>query len=102
MIMRAINKIITRILPLVALLLTCGASVAAQNSPQISKVEPPNWWAGHTINPVRLLVRGRNLAGARVEAAGGKIVKPAFSFPGGRRFQFLDPDGYELAVWSDK
>jgi uncharacterized protein len=38
----------------------------------------------------------------RVEAAGGKIVKPEFSFPGGRRFQFLDPDGYELAVWSDK
>jgi predicted enzyme related to lactoylglutathione lyase len=36
----------------------------------------------------------------RVEAAGGKIVKPIFSFPGGRRFHFEDPDGYELAVWS--
>ena len=39
-------------------------------------------------------------AQSRVEAAGGKIVKPVFEFPGGRRFQFLDPDGYELAVWS--
>ena len=38
----------------------------------------------------------------RVEEAGGKIVKPAYSFPGGRRFHFADPDGYELAVWSDK
>ena len=38
----------------------------------------------------------------RVEAAGGRIVKPAFSFPGGRRFHFADPDGYVLAVWSDK
>lgn len=38
----------------------------------------------------------------RVEAAGGKIARPAFAFPGGRRFHFLDPDGYELAVWSDK
>ncbi len=38
----------------------------------------------------------------RVEAAGGKIVKPIFDFPGGRRFHFADPDGYELAVWSDK
>ena len=38
----------------------------------------------------------------RVEEAGGKIVKPAYSFPGGRRFHFSDPDGYELAVWSDK
>lgn len=37
----------------------------------------------------------------RVEAAGGKIVKPIFEFPGGRRFHFTDPDGYELAVWSE-
>ncbi|WP_119459572.1 VOC family protein [Rhodospirillaceae bacterium SYSU D60014] len=39
---------------------------------------------------------------SRIEAAGGKIVKPIFDFPGGRRFHFEDPDGYELAVWSDK
>ena len=39
---------------------------------------------------------------ARVEAAGGTIVKPIFPFPGGRRFQFADSDGYELAVWSDR
>lgn len=37
---------------------------------------------------------------ARVEAAGGKVVKPIFSFPGGRRFHFADPAGNELAVWS--
>jgi uncharacterized protein len=36
-----------------------------------------------------------------VEAAGGKIVKPIFEFPGGRRFHFTDPDGYELAVWCE-
>lgn len=36
----------------------------------------------------------------RVEAAGGRIVKSIFAFPGGRRFHFTDPDGYELAVWS--
>jgi hypothetical protein len=38
----------------------------------------------------------------KVEAAGGKIVKPIFSFPGGRRFHFADPAGNELAIWSDK
>lgn len=38
---------------------------------------------------------------ARVEACGGRITQPIFAFPGGRRFQFTDPDGYELAVWSD-
>lgn len=37
----------------------------------------------------------------RIQAAGGKIVKPIFEFPGGRRFHFTDPDGYELAVWSE-
>jgi predicted enzyme related to lactoylglutathione lyase len=39
---------------------------------------------------------------ARLERAGARIVKPAYAFPGGRRFHFADPDGYELAVWSDK
>jgi predicted enzyme related to lactoylglutathione lyase len=41
-------------------------------------------------------------AQARVEKAGGKIVKPIFSFPGGRRFHFTDPAGNELGIWSDK
>jgi predicted enzyme related to lactoylglutathione lyase len=37
----------------------------------------------------------------KVLAAGGRIVKETFSFPGGRRFHFADPNGNELAVWSD-
>ncbi len=37
----------------------------------------------------------------RVEAAGGLIVRPIFTFPGGRRFHFTDPSGNELAVWSE-
>lgn len=32
----------------------------------------------------------------------GIISKDIFSFPGGRRFHFIDPAGNELAVWSDK
>src|SRR2546427_34816 len=39
---------------------------------------------------------------AKVKQAGGKIVKPTFSFPGGRRFHFTDPSGNELAVWTDR
>ena len=38
---------------------------------------------------------------ASIEAVGGKITRPIFEFPGGHRFQFTDPDGYELAVWSE-
>ena len=40
-------------------------------------------------------------AEARVKKAGGKIVKPSFEFPGGRRFEFTDPTGLMLAVASD-
>lgn len=57
----------------------------------------------HTGGPLVILYAD-DLEGTQrsVEKAGGKIVKPIFSFPGGRRFHFADPDGYELAVWSDK
>jgi glycosidase len=41
---------------------------------EVLKVEPPSWWAGHSINPVRLLVRGRGLAGASVEAPAGLTI----------------------------
>lgn len=36
---------------------------------------------------------------AAVERAGGTVTKPIFEFPGGRRFEFTDPNGYALAVW---
>ncbi|QSX42201.1 VOC family protein [Shewanella cyperi] len=38
---------------------------------------------------------------ASVVAKGGEIIKPVFSFPGGRRFHFTDPSGNEFAVWSE-
>ncbi|HMI59196.1 MAG TPA: alpha-amylase family glycosyl hydrolase [Gemmatimonadaceae bacterium] len=41
------------------------ASTLLAQAPEIEKVDPPSWWAGHSINPVRLLVRGTHLAGAR-------------------------------------
>jgi glycosidase len=53
-----------------AIVLGAAASSAAQSAPAVLKVEPPNWWADHSINPVRVLIRGRNLSGARVEATG--------------------------------
>ncbi|GLC23931.1 alpha-amylase family glycosyl hydrolase [Roseisolibacter agri] len=54
----------TRALLLAALLV---AAPAWAQAPTVEKVEPPDWWASHSINPVRLLVRGRQLAGARLE-----------------------------------
>lgn len=37
-----------------------------------------------------------------IKAAGGTVTQDIYSFPGGRRFHFADPEGNELAVWSDK
>jgi predicted enzyme related to lactoylglutathione lyase len=57
-----------------------------------------------TENGAALLVFfSNNLEGtlAKVVRAGGKVVKPIFSFPGGRRFHFTEPSGNEFAVWSE-
>jgi uncharacterized protein len=35
---------------------------------------------------------------AAIERAGAIITRPIFAYPGGRRFQFRDPDGNELAA----
>ena len=55
------------------------------------------------VNGVLIVIYASDLAAceAKVKAAGGKIVKPVFEFPGGRRFHFTDPSGNELAVWSE-
>ena len=37
----------------------------------------------------------------KVKGAGGRVVRETFEFPGGRRFHFADPNGNELAVWSE-
>jgi hypothetical protein len=38
---------------------------------------------------------------AKVIAAGGRVTRPIYAFPGGSRFHFVDPSGNELAVWSE-
>ena len=38
---------------------------------------------------------------AKVEKAGGSILRPIYSFPGGRRFHFTEPSGNEFAVWGE-
>ncbi len=50
------------------------------------------------------VVRCADLAAAEREvlAAGGVVTRPAFDFPGGRRFHFRAPGGIELAMWVAK
>ncbi len=52
------------------------------------------------LDQVLPVIRTDDLEAAqvRVTQAGGIVSRPVFSFPGGRRFHFLDPSGNTLAV----
>ena len=56
------------------------------------------------INGVLIVLYVNNLEVAKdkILKFGGVISKDIFSFPGGRRFHFIEPSGNEFAVWSDK
>jgi glycosidase len=64
---RSAPKFVCRSLLILIAASACLAQPQA-NGPAITRVEPPSWWSSHTVNPVRLLIRGRNLGGARVRA----------------------------------
>ena len=59
---------------------------------------------GELVNGALIVLYHKNLDSIknRIIEAGGEISKDIFSFPGGRRFHFVDPSGNELAVWSDQ
>lgn len=75
-------------------------------SPEVHKVEPPNWWIGHSLNPVRLLISGKALAGASVNcSADGVKPGPAHASASGT-YLFVDleirndakPGSYPLQI----
>jgi neopullulanase len=72
------TRMIKPILSLFCVNLCLAFTVAAQ-APEIVKVDPPTWWVGCSLNPVRLLIRGRNLQGARVEIPGLRVGAPKIS-----------------------
>ncbi len=45
------------------------AGLAQAQAPTVEKVDPPNWWTGSTVNPVRVLIRGQHLTGAAAQCA---------------------------------
>ena len=67
------NSLLLKTIVLLTAIIFAPSLVSAQSpvvsaAPQVSKVEPPNWWANHSINPVRLLVRGTNFQNAQVKS----------------------------------
>ena len=55
------------------------------------------------VNGVLVVLHHDNLEAIKekVVGLGGEIAVDIFSFPGGRRFHFLDPSGNELAIWTE-
>ncbi len=68
--------------------------LAGAARPEVAKVEPPSWWPGHSQNPVRLLVRGKHLAGARFEGPtpGLRVGVPTWNARGSYLFVDLSID----------
>jgi glycosidase len=90
--------------------LACASASAQDARAHVDKVEPPSWWAGHSVNPVRLLIRGRNLKGAKI----GYMDDGLFRVSGLRSnesgtYLFADlhispslpPGGYNFPVYND-
>jgi neopullulanase len=77
------------------LLLTCVCVVACTGlagaqPPTLSKVDPPSWWVGSSLNPVRLLLHGTNLAGARIEPQGAGLSIGATRASASGTYLFVD------------
>jgi glycosidase len=64
----------------------------AMAAPKVDKVEPPNWWTPHTLNPIQVLLTGSDLSGAAVTTAskGFKIEVRKISENGHYLFAYLD------------
>ena len=74
-----------RIAALGAAVALVPSAVGAQ-APTIARIEPPNWWTGHSINPVRVLVRGTHLTGATVRCAVVRCGTPKVNAAGTAAF----------------
>src|SRR5258708_17470026 len=93
-----------------SLLILFGAALclaqAASAAPSVTKVEPPSWWTNQQINPVRLLIRGANLSGARAKADRPQTALSNVRVNDGGTYLFVDvridaaatPGDYPLTI----
>lgn len=91
---------------LVALCLATVLGLAPAAEPPVTfRCEPPNWWAGHSVNPVRLLITGDHLEQASVAVA-PPLKASGIGVSGNGNFLFCDlevdpaarPGTYELGI----
>lgn len=86
--------------------LTVALGAQAPQAPQVLKTDPPSWWIGSTVNPVRVMIRGKNLGGAKLECGALRCANPKVNDAG--TYVFADvtipggtvarPGTYDLVV----
>ena len=59
-------------------------------APEVSKMEPPNWWVGHSLHTVRLLIHGRDLRGATVQCSAPGVKTGAAVANAAGTYLFVD------------
>jgi glycosidase len=91
---------------IVGFLAMFALTICSGATPEVMKVEPPNWWVHHTLNPIQIFLTGSDLNGAEVTTAtkGFKIEKRYASSNGHYLFLYLDinskvkPGAYDFQI----
>jgi len=89
-----INRIVFQIrvhprsLLILAFVCFCGSALG--QAPTFEKADPPSWWTQSTINPVRVLIRGKGLNGARIESTTPGITATNFESSANGHYLFAD------------
>lgn len=85
-----------------------GAALLERPAPALERIDPPGWWPAHPVNPLRLLISGRNLGETRLRATGGGLKVGQLRHTPEGYYLFADlyvepgakPGRYELIVES--
>lgn len=65
-------------------------AVTTFGQPSVEKIDPPNWWVQSTFSPVRVLIRGKNLSGAKIETNNPGITASNFKTSANGNYLFAD------------
>ena len=71
-------------------LLVIAIPARSAQAPEVLKVDPPSWWTGQSLNPVRLLIHGRGLAGAEIQYDGKDLHLGSVKVNAAGTYVFVD------------
>jgi glycosidase len=73
-----------------AALLTIIAHSSFSQVPKVTRVEPPNWWAGMKPNKLQLMIYGENLNGVKASSSSPHIKVLKTHFLQNKSYAFID------------